>query len=33
MVEEIKENRFGGGIEENDGIRIGVQKPTAVKKH
>ena len=32
-MKEIKENEFGNKIEKNDGIRIGLQKPTAVRKH
>ena len=32
-VEKIEENKFGDGIEEDDGIRVGVQGPATVRKH
>ena len=32
-VEEIKENRFGNGIEKNDEIRIRIQEPATMKEY
>ena len=32
-MEEIEENEFGSGIEENNETRIGVQKLIAMKKY
>ena len=33
VIKKIEENEFGDGIEENNGIKIEIQKPAAVKKH
>ena len=32
-MKEIKEDRFGGGIEEDDGIKIRIQESATTKKY
>ena len=32
-MEKIEESEFGSGIEKDDRIKIGIQKPAAVREH
>ena len=33
MMEEIEEDEFRSGIEKDDGIKIGIQRPATTKEH